>query len=265
MPPIDGKDDTDGKPAEDTRSADERAREMGWVPEDEWRGQSRPAGGFVTAEEFIARSPGEYNKALKGEIASLRAELGEVRSSAETFRDFANRASERERKEKEALLAQLEARRENAITEGDGRTAVAAERRIAEVRDDLSRPEPTRPDPASVKIIQDFMRDNSWYEENPHMRAWAEGRAVGLIQSGMPQGKAVLDAVAAEARQVWPQHFQPKRAASVEVNPRRSAVEFGRRSFDDLPDTAKRAYDEFRKLIGPSYTKAEFLAQYEWE
>jgi hypothetical protein len=253
--------------ADATAAADtpeSKARALGWVPEDEWRSKDPPPGGFVSAEAFLERSPGHYSKDLKAEISNLRGELAEIKTSADSFRNFAQRAMERERRDKEDALRRLEARREQAITEGDGRQAVAAERQMAEIRQDLNRPDPQTPDPAAMRVVQDFIRDNAWYQDDPHMRAWAEGRSVGLLQAGVPAGKAVLDRVAQEAREVFPQKFQAQRAANVESGGRRTAAEFGRRSFDDLPADAKRAYDQYRKLM-PTFTKAQFLEQYEWE
>lgn len=248
--------------AEETEKA---ARAHGWVPEEEWKGKEPPPGGFVTAEAFVNRTPTGLAKALKAEIATLRSELTEIRASADSFRGFSQRAIERERREKQEALQRLEQRRAEAISAGDGNATVATEREIAQVRSELADPGPQQPDPAALRIVQDFIRDNSWYEQNPHMRAWAEGRSVGLLQAGVPAGKAILDQIAKEARQVFPTEFAPKsRAATVEAGGRRQAPAFGRRTFDDLPDDAKRAYAEYKRLM-PSFSKDEFLSQYEWD
>jgi hypothetical protein len=37
------------------------------------------------------------------------------------------------------------------------------------------------------------------------------------------------------------------------------------RTFDDLPQDAKKAYEKFAKIFGKDYTKEKYLASYDWD
>jgi hypothetical protein len=256
------------------------ARAEGWVPEGEWQGTA-PKHGFMEAKEFVKRGREVLpivqarNRRMEGELASLRTQLTELQGTASRFNQFAQQAVERERREKEQLLQQLEARRAQAITEGDGNTAVAAERQISNLKAEfISEPvntgngaaPPQQYTEEQLRPIKEFMTANPWYASDPDMRDWADARAVRLKNDGMPQGPAMLAKVADEARRVWAHKFQSNGSVQtpVEGSGRRIPEQFGKKTFDDLPADAKRAYDEFRKT-NPKLTKADYLNLYEWD
>ena len=43
-----------------------------------------------------------------------------------------------------------------------------------------------------------------------------------------------------------------------------TGANYGRKTFDDLPDEAQEAYHRFKKLM-PDMTKKQYLANYEWD
>lgn len=263
------------KTGDEDRDWEAEARAEGWVPEAEWEGEA-PRHGFLEAREFVKR--GEEigpilkakNKRMEGELQSLRAELADIKGSAQRFNDFAQKAIDRERREKQAAMERLEQTRAQAISEGDGQKVIQTERELDRMRRE---PDPmgveTRPydrlTPDQQQTLQQFISENDWYAKDPHMRSWADGRAVALQSEGVPLGKPILDRIASEAREVWAGKFPGQnRRGAVEGNSRRVAESFGRRTWDDLPPEAKRAYDDFKRVV-PSMTKAQYLAQYEWE
>ena len=246
------------------------ARANGWVPESEWRSDKPPPGGFLTAEAFEKRGNEIrpiLNSRLKkqdAELDALRAEVAGVREAARKFEHFSQAAIERERREKDYAVQQLEARRAQAITDGDGALAVQAEKQIREIEKApvAAAPPPPQMDP---EVANRFLRENAWYGTDKTMRAWAEGRSRELLASGTPPGEAILSAIASEAREAFPQNFDRgnSRPSSVEGSGRRSPTSYGR-TFDDLPADAKQAFEEFKKA-GVSMTKQQYLSNYEWE
>lgn len=246
-----------------------KARELGWKPEDEWTG-NLPKDGLLSAEDYLERFKGtapvvkRATKEIRDELATTRSELAELRKTAEEFRKFQAQAQQKLQQENELLVQQLEARRAQAISEGDGEAAVQAERHLAQVRAQQTQ-NPVVQSPEAQEMISKFLQRNPWYEQDPVMRQWAEGFAAELKTKGYPAGPAILDAVEREARAVWPQKFEGNgRPPSPDGGGRRSMQSFGKRTFDDLPDDAKSAYSKFKRLI-PGLTKKEFMDQYEWE
>jgi hypothetical protein len=254
------------------------ARAEGWVPEKEWQGPP-PKHGFTDAREFVMRGREipqmvhAKNRRLEGEISALRSQITELQQTSTRFNTFAQQAVERERREKAALVEQLEARRAQAITDGDGQAAVQVERQIARVRQEVGpAPIPDAPQPPpqyteeQLAPVKRFMAANPWYNTDPDMRDWADARSVRLRDSGHEPGEALLNKVAEEARKVWAHRLGTNGAGapSVEGQGRRVPESFGKKTFDDLPEEAKRAYYKDKELM-PGFTKAQYLELYEWD
>lgn len=252
--------------SETFETIEDEARSLGWKPEDEWVGDE-PKGGLLDAETYVERLKPvvpllkKQTNQQKKEIDGLKHELKKLSSTAAQFNTFAQQAIERERRDAMRLREQLEQARADAISEGDGEAAVKAERQLNEL--DAQQVQPQGIAPEAQMIIERFMSDNPWYADDPYLRDWADGRAARLKNEGYP-GAAVLDTVAREVKEAFPERFQNGAGPLVEGKGRRVAPVAGRKSFDDLPDEAQKQYHEFRELM-PKFTKKEFLDQYEWD
>lgn len=262
--------------ADDDTDWETEARAEGWVPEGEWEGAA-PKHGFLDAKSFVQRGRDVLpivkakNRRLEGEMASLKTQLTELQGTATRFNQFAQDAIDRERREKAGLIEQLEGRRAQAITDGDGQAAVSVERRIAELRgQETSQPPPAPAVPhyteEELRPVRAFIAANEWYNTDPDLRDWADARSVRLRNEGHQPGPALLDKVAQQVRVAFPHKFNRSggTSSSVESGGRRQPEQFGKRTFDDLPEEAKRAYDSFRRT-NPRLTKTEYLNLYEWD
>lgn len=244
------------------------ARAEGWVPEDEFHGDP-PRGGFKSAYQFLKASDDilpvvrSQNKKLKGEIEELKSEVKKISSDALAANEILQRQIAHEQREKERLIAQAEAKRADAITEGDGERAVLAERELHELRQ-----RPTGYDQQSqADMVNAWRADNTWFDTNEVMRQWAKGYSDEIRQQGVQPGAPTLARVAEKARQLFPDYFSSK--AGVVQGPgdltttgRQSNV-VGKKQFDDLPEEAQQAYYRAKKLI-PGFTQKQYLSQYDW-
>lgn len=254
-----------------THDVEAQARAMGWKPEEEWQG-APPKGGFLSPEDFLERGEKVLpiiraaNKDLRKQIEGLQQELGTVKQAAQQLNEFNARALEKQRRENQQLLTELEQRRAQAITDGDGQAAVAAERQIAQVHQEQQTLAAQAPPPntAEVAYLNEWKAANPWYETDEDMQAWADGMANQLIRQGFPQGPTILKEVAKRAAATFPDRLGPRRPGGVEGRGRRSPQNFGQRTFDDLPDEAKAAFDNFKRL-GVKITREQYLRDYEWE
>jgi hypothetical protein len=273
-------DDSGFDAAKPDPALERRAREMGWVPESEWKGDA-PRGGFRSAEEFIARGE-EVLPVVRSQLEKERkkaAELAERLSRVE--QEGSEKFSRLERmtrvamdKQREQIMASFEARKEEAIERAD----TAAYRQLnkeqndalADLDEKLKEPErkETKTDqlPAPIKeTIDGWVADNRWYDSDEEMKSWAIGYHTKLLKEkpGMTLSENLAE-VSKRARKVFPEAFGVVEEEE-EPAPRRSAVEGGSRSFgggggslfSKLPADAKRQADQFIKDDGLFLEKGE--------
>jgi hypothetical protein len=151
---------------------EERAREQGWVPKDEWHGDKaswRPADVFIDRGELL------------GKIKSQSAELRELKS-------MVGYVTEQNRKLYEAgyekAIADLEAQRDAAAEAGESKTVREIDKAIRSHEQALEQAkQPVRPSTNTATIAAEerfdtWKRKNGWYENDEVMQDWANGAAV---------------------------------------------------------------------------------------
>ena len=248
---------------------DKTARAEGWVPEDEFVGDP-PRGGFKTSYQFLKASDDilpvvrSQNKKLKSQIEELQSEVKKISSDAIAANEILQRQIAQEQREKERLIAEAEAKRADAITEGDGERAVLAERELLELRQ-----RPTGYNQQSQNdMVNAWRADNTWFDTNEVMRQWAKGYSDEIRQQSVQPGAPTLARVAEKARTLFPDYFSSKAGivqgpGDLTTTGRQSNV-IGKPSFDDLPEEAQQAYYRAKKLI-PGFTQKQYLSQYDLE
>lgn len=262
------------------------AREMGWKPEGEWKGDP-PRGGFVSATEYIRR--GEKilpivraeAKRAKDEAAALRAELetmkSEHRDTIKRIERMSNAALENQRLQ---ITAQYTQRKEAAVEVGDKeayrqadkdeREALKAIDERVKENDDGKDKDKSKPElPREVKeIIDEWVGANNWFNTDEEMNAVANARHMKLLKE--KPGLGLKDNLA-EVRQYVMKRFPEKFAEDdpeEDETPRRkgSPVEGGSRlngagasssKFSKLPKEAKDQCDRFIKEEGLFLQKGE--------
>lgn len=196
-------------------TAEERAREMGWRPIEEFNG---PREKFVDAEEFLERGEtlapliAAQNRKLKADLEKREREFAE---RLERMEKMAQRNAERERAEYEAKLKRLEAAERRAVDEADTDSydAIKAERAA------LERQAPTqdvpRHQPAAPERLQAWMTENPWFQLDE------SAKRVAMVASQRAAAKgadleAELQAATAAVRRSHPHYFDDEPAAPAE-------------------------------------------------
>lgn len=275
-----------------TPELERKARDMGWVPENEWRGGTPPKSGFVDAAEYVRR--GEKivpiiraeAKKWETEAKTLRAELettrAEHRKNIGRIERMSTLALQQQR---ENIESQYASRKEAAVEVGDKaayQQAVKDEREATKALDErLKEPADTTTKdtgkqqalPKEVQdVIETWRRDNPWFTDQPddemtayatarHMRLQKEARGLTLAQN--------LERVTADVRKKFPEHFggeemnedddEPKtsRGSRVEGGSRQAGSNGSRSLFSKLPADAKSQCDRFIKDDGLFLEKGE--------
>ncbi len=155
-----------------------RARELGWVPEAEWKGDRKPAK-FLPAEEFIERGE-TIIPLLKSQLARQEKAFAERLDKIEKMNTRTAAAAD---KQYQAKIAELENAVRWAAHNGKGAEFDAYNAQLTEARKDG--PANAAPsDPVeNKKAVQDkWIADNPWYQDED-MGAYAFGVSNRLAES----------------------------------------------------------------------------------
>src|SRR6185312_5815813 len=209
--------DAGGTPSPETI---ERARRMGWRPQEEYNGRREwvPADKFLEVAETelpvlrenLRRLDNLYTK----DVGALKTELTEVKQVLTDFREFASRGEQRAyEKAKRELLD----KRDVAVAHADTETFKQIDREIEEL-DKTAKPgaaekkadpatsttNPPAPDPA----ITSWIADNPWFTTDAELMAYAKAQDQFLIQSkpGLSVAER-LEEVKTRTRKEYPDKF----------------------------------------------------------
>lgn len=211
------------------------ARQMGWKPEADWKGDKS---GWVDAPDYIAKTTRE-NRSLKEQ----------VQRTART----AEKIIERERKASEREIE----RRIRELTEAnDADGVIEATRELAEVRN------------TDKSGVQQFVADNPWFETD----LMARNIAIAASELAARQGKSEaeqFEAAKAKVREMMPDLFDDAPAkTAARTSPKAPLVQAGSRGhaptkakgWTDIPQAARNAAAELvRKGM---CSEAEYAAEY---
>ncbi len=254
---------------------EQKARSMGWLPEDQFRGRKEH---WVDAEKYVER--GEQfipflqaeRRKLESELQSdrqklsvLETSLREASETIEALKEFRTELNkERVEERKEQLVEGIKAAREA----GDVAAEESLRDKLAEAREALKpQPKPeVKPNGRQAGPLENieqspawkgFVEANPWWNDDLVMRASAVAIGADLAAKGkldnltQPQR---LAAIAEATKERFSQQFteEPRRDSRVEggrggVRPR----DEGGQSFNDLPADAKDGAARFEaRLVG---------------
>lgn len=240
-----------------------QAKEDGWMPQSEWKGD--PAR-WVDAKTFVERGQqflpivqAKFRKSLE-KIDALSAEVSELKEGNKQFLQFHEQTLAKEKKERERVIAELESERKKAITEGDGDAFDRADKKLQEAKT-APPAKPAGPSPD----MQAWLVENPWYTTDKKMQKIADGLSDVLAEENPTlKGRAFLDKLAELVKAEMPHKFQnARREASTTENHERKTPSKTGRTYEDLPEDAKAACDKFVKTM-PGFTKEAYLAHYDW-
>jgi len=209
------------KATKETNAADEspevaRAMKDGWAPKEQWKGDPSK---WVDAAEFNYR--GELMRHIQrsnDEVAELRAAKGVTDKALEKLGKVHQKTLEREKQE---ILEAIEAEKIQAIEDGDGKAAVAADKKLDKVKAEFQEMEGEianeAPGEEQIQYPQEYVdwaqQNNEWYGKNAAMTAKSDLEAqVFLVdyyeEHGVqPQPREVLEHLDVYIRETYPKAF----------------------------------------------------------
>lgn len=253
----------------------DRARRLGWRPQEEYNGKRDwvPADKFIeTAEtelpvlrENFRRLDARYVK----DVGDLNGKITEMQTVLKDFREFASRGEQRAyEKAKKELLE----KRDVAVAHADTETFKAIDKEIEELDKSVK---PTAPErkidanapPAPDPAITSWIADNAWFTTDQELMAYAKAQDKFLIDT--KPGISVadrLDEVKNRTKKEFPDKFgNPRReqASSVAEPGAQGARQSKAKTYNDLPPDAKVACDKYVRTI-PGYKREDYVKDYDW-
>ena len=188
-----------GSQTEQTISIEDRAREQGWRPKEEFDGD---ASKWVSAETFVA----------KGELIDRIEQLGKkLKDSDKTIAMLKEHHGKVKEAEFKRAVEFLKQQKKQAYENGDVDKILELDDKIAEVRDTQKaqlQQEKVNDTPESHPAFQSWASENKWYETDSEMRADAD--AFGEAYARNNQDKTpqeVLEYVTKKIKKAYPEKF----------------------------------------------------------
>lgn len=253
--------------------SEEKARRLGWVPKDEFRGDPEH---WRSADDFLARGE-QLLPILKRDNDKLHRRLGDLekqlKEQAEASKELLEFTSKSEQRAYERARADIESRIKDGAANADTAVVEAGMRELSELdKQHQPKTETKVPEQARQQIdptIQAWIDREKWFTTTPSLAAFAT-EVYGELDRDAP-GMAVEDRLAEVKKRTmdkFPEKFgiNPKRNGAAHVDAPNTEIRKPKRgkTYEDLPADAKAACDRFMKSI-PGYTRDKYVAAYDWD
>ena len=248
----------------DVKEPDEfepRAKRMGWVPEDQFRGEKSR---WVDAKTFVEKGENELpilRERLRRADEGLK-ELGEVKETLKNFQGYMTKVEER------AFVrakAEIESKRQEAKEAGDFDKYERASTELQKLETEAKPKEPEKKsDPMTDPVFAKWVGENDWMRNDPERSVYAETYGAFLNRTKPElKGEAFLENVEEAVKKQFPEKFEnPRRnnVARVEGSGTPQQRKTGGKSYADLPPEAKKECDRYIKQ--ELLTKDQYVKDY---
>jgi len=207
-------------------SVDDLASEMGWKPQDQWKGDPDK---WKPSDEFMRRTV-DVNRNLSGKLRGLEEQVTHMARTSATIAEQAVRA------EREKVLAE----KQEAFDIGDAEAFNRADKKLETLNVPIV--------PQVAPEAQDFAARNKWFNEDDEATRWAINRAGELGAQGLGPARQ-LAIVEREAKAMFPELFPAPvtPAKGPDLNrpgPRGGAPQI-KKGFSSLPADVQKAALEY--------------------
>lgn len=244
-------------------SMEDRAREMGWKPAEEYSGDKNK---WVNAEVYVARAP------LFEELDKQRKTVKKLTEQMAALTTYQTQIREDQTKK---VIAELKQAKKLALDNADSEAVIEIDERLQEVREQItSQRQEARETSAEIRQeFRDFVKENSWYESDSTLKREADILGTAIWQKSISSGYTpdlsdVYQEVATKIRKLYPEKFenQNKRTApSVESGSTRSTGTSKKKAFgvEDLNEDERKVFNTLFKRGSPppGITADEYLTE----
>lgn len=248
----------------------ERARMMGHVPKEEFKGDPSkwiPEDVFVERADNLMPILKATNKRYEDDIRSLQKQ---VKDQADTMERMVNIQNKYNENFSQTRKAEIAAKKEQAIEENDLRTYDALTKEEQSLpqteKVEFKKPESS----GTTEVFNKWVSENPWFENDTDLRDYAIFQANRLEQQNGPPSPEneyeFAQKVKEKVKAAFPHKFNnPARSqmSDLDNSSTREAQETSSngKGWNDLPDVAKSQCEKYLATI-PGYTKEKYLQDY---
>ena len=241
------------------------ARTMGWVPEEDFRGDKDK---WVSADKFVERGKNELPimreriTKVTNDNVGLRNELKSVKKSVKEFHEFQKGA---EKRAYERAVKDLTEKQREAVSVGDDKAFDKIEDEKTALQKEHIESIESTPSTEGEEEFNEWVADNQWFKNDPELGNYAIGMADFIQNQKGLKGVALYNEAKKETELRFPERFGKTvtPTAPIVEGDSAPAPKSGKKTFANLPDEAKQACKNFMRDI-PGYTEKEYLKDYEW-
>jgi len=184
-----------------------QAMEEGWVPQDKYNGDPEQ---FKSAKEFLR--DGQFFKKIELQNKTIK----QLEKTILDFKDHHENTLAAEKKlQFENALTYLKQQKRDALREGDADAVIDFDDKIELIREEKQKLErqivqEQAADDKATELhpeLAAWIDKNSWYQDNPGMRDFADTLGTKLAAQGVPRDK-VLKQVEKAVREEYPHRFR---------------------------------------------------------
>lgn len=239
--PAEGEENTTPEPK--NTETDDKARRMGWVPKDEFRGD--PAK-WRPADEFVKRGEDQL-PILRERLRHQDKQLAELQKS---MKEFAEYHTKTEQRSYERAIEDLKARQAQAVAASDGQAFLDIGAEIERISNDAAlkqAPSVKEQAPDDAPAFKAWKSANAWYEKDDEMTSFADNIGAHLYRTKGLEGDKLFEAVTEKVKREFPEKFEnPRRNAAPAVEGSSPQRKTGK-GYADLPAEARAACERMAK------------------
>ena len=252
-----------------SRDVEQRARDMGWVPKEDFNG---PDENWKSAEDFV-RIGENYMPVLRERLGKLESLITDLRTENErtkgSLQSLANHHRGTWKRQYERAKTDIEAEMAAAVERGDGEAFQQLKQAERELEDAAQAENPDN-QPTPVPEFIEFKAINPWYGTDPEMSMYADGLQSVLTQhEGITDDKTFFQEVEKRVRLRFPDKFKNQNQElppAVESGDGGSGVggESQEKKWGDIPSEERASIlREFGpELFTNEYTKEDYAKEY---
>lgn len=244
-------------------SIEEKAKKMGHVPKDQFKGDPDK---WVDAQTFVERGENSI-PIMRSQIKRQQAQLEALNQTIKEFSDYHTKTEQRAY---EKAFKELKAQQLQAVANADHQSFLEIDQQIAELNAEAREKIPPKVKEAQKEQdaspeFANWSASNSWYGKNSEMSDYADQIGTYLKKNkNFDSETDFLNAVTEKVKKEFPEKFtNPKRnsANSVESSTNAAGSKKGEKTFSDLPQNAKDTFARWQR-DGIKITKEQYVKQY---
>lgn len=254
---------------QDKVGVETRARQLGWVPKDEWTGDEgkwRDAEKFIEVGEKIHPILRQNLRRLGDQVVELKES---VKKSGETISAMARSHKTVEARAYKKALTTLKKEQLDAVDAGDVVKFKKVDAQIEELTKGQETVDKADSEGNGTPALSAWSKDNTWYGDDVDMTIYAD-HAGQILKDKNPDWtpQKTFEKVTELVKKKFPENFgNQRRTAAAAVEADTGAGAFGQkgsgRAVADLPADAQTACKEF--VAAGEMTEKQYLETYQWD